>query len=520
MTENPKPEQSKTIFKEWLEKLQQESWQLELLISGFAIFGIYASRTLIKDLELYNEYEMVGESSIIVGLIVFVFKKGWLIFFINLIVHVILRGLWIGAIGLRYVSQEIDYDSLGYSDRFTTFLKDKVGSYDDFIEGLEKICSVLFAYTFLLFLLFASLMIFVVETLIIILIGQKIDSGSNFFLAVFGLIGFGYFVLGLVVFFDLITLGGFKRIKEKSISTIYYYIYRFYSFMTMSFLYRPLLYNFIDHKYTKRLFFLSIPYIFFIIIGNTIIDNNPNPYLPDKIELEASGKRINDYYYDDLRSLRLLEFPNEERKVNKQKLGKVSLDQFEINKSISSVFIRIDKGLNKILQIDSSINAYKKEGLSFRWFNYNLIEDKNFEKIQKLKSGEMTLLYEKRRKMTKNLKAIDQPLLRKTKDSLSAIITQKELYWNERIDKEEKSKLLKILNAYISNVSLHIDSTSILLDHCYFYTHPHFGEEGLRCFFNTDTLSKGHHLMKVEKKYINRLDSLDTETIFLPFIKL
>ncbi|MBK8701720.1 MAG: hypothetical protein IPN29_20040 [Saprospiraceae bacterium] len=25
----------KTIFRQWLEKLQQESWQLELLISGF-----------------------------------------------------------------------------------------------------------------------------------------------------------------------------------------------------------------------------------------------------------------------------------------------------------------------------------------------------------------------------------------------------------------------------------------------------------------------------------------------------
>ena len=38
----------KNIFKEWLEKLQQESWQLELLISGFAIVGIFAARTTIK----------------------------------------------------------------------------------------------------------------------------------------------------------------------------------------------------------------------------------------------------------------------------------------------------------------------------------------------------------------------------------------------------------------------------------------------------------------------------------------
>jgi hypothetical protein len=34
---------SKSVFKEWLEKLQQESWQLELLISGFVAFGIYSA---------------------------------------------------------------------------------------------------------------------------------------------------------------------------------------------------------------------------------------------------------------------------------------------------------------------------------------------------------------------------------------------------------------------------------------------------------------------------------------------
>jgi len=166
MSDSHSNHDSKSVFKEWLEKLQQESWQLELLISGFAIFGIYSGRSLITDFYFFRENEAIGEIGVLAGLVGFIFKTGWLIFFINLLVHVILRGLWIGAIGLRYVSQEIDYDSLGYSERFTRFLKEKVGSYDDFIERLEKICSVLFAYTFLLFLLFTSLMIFIFQTII------------------------------------------------------------------------------------------------------------------------------------------------------------------------------------------------------------------------------------------------------------------------------------------------------------------------------------------------------------------
>ena len=35
---HPKYEDSK--FKSWLDTLQQESWQLELIISGVAIFGL------------------------------------------------------------------------------------------------------------------------------------------------------------------------------------------------------------------------------------------------------------------------------------------------------------------------------------------------------------------------------------------------------------------------------------------------------------------------------------------------
>ena len=37
-----------SVFKELLDKLQQESWQLELLISGFAIFGLFSTTEYIE----------------------------------------------------------------------------------------------------------------------------------------------------------------------------------------------------------------------------------------------------------------------------------------------------------------------------------------------------------------------------------------------------------------------------------------------------------------------------------------
>ncbi len=508
-----------SIFKEWLEKLQQESWQLELLISGFAIYGIYESRTLITDLEFFRDNEVSGEVNFIIGLLIFVFKKGWLIFFFNLIVHIILRGLWIGAIGLRYVSEEIEYDSFGYTDRFTQYLKTKVGSYDDFIERLEKLCSVLFAYTFLLFLLFFSLMIFVLQTFLFAIIAQKFNETNSTFASFLGLLGTIYFIGGAIVFFDLITLGGFKRIREKSISKIYFHMYRFYSFATLSFLYRPLLYNFIDHKYTKRLFFLSIPYIMVVIFGSSILENNPNPFLPSKNIIQEHGYMINNYNYDDLREKMLLEFPNEERKVNKDNLGAICLDQFEITKSTSSIFIKIDNSYTRLLEKDTTLIPSKKTGISFSWFGNSNLKDKNIEKLKEQKSSDIASLYEERRKINKSLKTKDDIKLRQKKDSITLKIDEKEAFWTTKLGEAERKKVSGVLDAYLSHVKLFIDSIPIPLNNCFFYTHPHYSEQGIKCMFNTDSLSIGTHMVKFEQNYLNQEEELLKDYIYLPIIR-
>ncbi len=257
----------KNFFKAWLEKLQQESWQLELIISGFALFGVYNSRSALADFGMY--ITQVSDSFFERQLHT-LFEVGWKIFFLNLLIHVILRSLWIGCIGLRYVSSEIEYDQLNYSARFTRFLKRKVGDYDDFIEKLEKICSVLFSYTFLLFLLFLSAISFLIfltlPMIVLVWMGVSVEKAA----VVFAFWSMLFSAIGLLVFIDFITLGVLKRIKEDPFARLYLPIYRFYGIITFSFLYRPLLYNFIDNKYTRRLFFFSIPYIFFIAAGQNM----------------------------------------------------------------------------------------------------------------------------------------------------------------------------------------------------------------------------------------------------------
>ena len=133
-------------FKNWLDILQQESWQLELIISGFAIFGLFA----IKEPIQINVLEAEIQRNIYASFLWQGLMMSWLIITFNLVIHVVLRGLWIGAIGLRYVSADIDYEKLNYSKKFTRHLQKRIGSFDNYVATLEKYCSIVFAVTFLL----------------------------------------------------------------------------------------------------------------------------------------------------------------------------------------------------------------------------------------------------------------------------------------------------------------------------------------------------------------------------------
>lgn len=249
-------EYQKSTFKELLDKLQQESWQLELLISGFAIFGLFtATDTLALRFQIAQHDKHLVES-----LIWFAINISCWILLANLLIHVILRGLWIGALGLRYVSGDINYEVLNYSPKFTKYLKKRIGSFDKYIATLEDYCSILFAISFLFIFYFLASFLCVVSIILIVVIFLENDFNGVwdhiFTFTGIGLILFTLFGM-LLTFIDFVTQGFLKR--KKWTSKIYFTIYRVFNIITLSFLYRPLVYNFLDNKFGKRLSFILAP---------------------------------------------------------------------------------------------------------------------------------------------------------------------------------------------------------------------------------------------------------------------
>ena len=78
----------------------------------------------------------------------------------------------------------------------------------------------------------------------------------------------------LLTFFDFITQGLLK--KNKWVAKIYFPVYWVFSFLTLSILYRPLIYNFLDNKFGKRLILSLTPFYILILVITSLEYRNSN----------------------------------------------------------------------------------------------------------------------------------------------------------------------------------------------------------------------------------------------------
>ena len=106
---------------------------------------------------------------------------------------------------------------------------------------------------------------------------------------------------------DFVTFGGLKRIKNRFFTQMYLPIYRFWSLITLSFLYRPILYNLLDNSYGKRVAWLTLPYLLlFPIFATSRIDSYPLLEGIDKQYASQDGGYVAAQFYDDQREDDLL----------------------------------------------------------------------------------------------------------------------------------------------------------------------------------------------------------------------
>jgi hypothetical protein len=156
MTENNSFETSPA----WLQKLKNESWEAELLVSAIAIFAIFSSFTFFNwvcdmfiDRLNPNQY-FIGYIITFLGFLAFGILGALFV------IHLTLRAYWIGLVGLNSVFPDYSLEDSAYSKTFTEKMMRKLPKLQRTIQNLDEICSVIYSVAFTLLLMYLYLGIF------------------------------------------------------------------------------------------------------------------------------------------------------------------------------------------------------------------------------------------------------------------------------------------------------------------------------------------------------------------------
>lgn len=199
----------KTQKPKWLRRLERESWQAELIISGAAIFG---SLQLPGVLEKFQYYLLLNYDRGALFLWFFA-TSYWAIFVYGLIFifvfHFIVRALWIGLIGLNSVYPGGFAPNNLSSEDFQEKSKAEYGDIDGFIAKLDTTASSMFGTGFTFAGLFFNLG-FIASLSILAVTFLQGRGVSSFWAAVIGLLPVGV-ILVVSMLSSLLSLASLRE---------------------------------------------------------------------------------------------------------------------------------------------------------------------------------------------------------------------------------------------------------------------------------------------------------------------
>ncbi|WP_425391434.1 hypothetical protein [Ekhidna sp.] len=346
---------SEDQIESWLKKLERESWQLELLVSAFTIFLLIGANSEydVFVTDLIYQYNFNNSALSVVYIFLVLIQRSIMALTISLIIHLMLRGFWIGTIGLRSVQSSIDFEKLNYTSFFSEKLKKKVVSLDKLVIQLDEICSVIFAFSFLVIsILIAFGMYLIVLAVTGVGLSSLINSlsgGLSMVVLIFSVITFLTLIItGLIYMIDYFTLGFFKKIKW--FSKVYYPFYRFYNVITLSGLSRSIYYYLISKFSKKRI------RIVYSIVGSMVLVTILFSF--DQYQFFPEGEG-NEYFaptnaYDDQR-------PDDEN------IKTISIPSSFVDKPHFQVFIRYNPEDNELLRNNCpDFEPIKDDGLNWK----------------------------------------------------------------------------------------------------------------------------------------------------------
>jgi len=260
-----KGSKSEKRIPKWLETIQENSWEAELLLSAVLLFGLIQTPIY---LEAWSNYTLAWGNEY-VNTLIDGFIDGLELLRIGFIFHIIIRAMWIAQVGFSYVYPKgIKLNNLRFKGRFQAELSGSDSNIKT-ILNLEKLASMTFSISFMLFSMLLGLIMFASPFILLVWIMESLELNKVLMFVYVFFILF-YVLLSIFVFVDFITNGFLRRGRRRA--KFYYHISLFYRFMTLSFLYRKTLLTIISNTNGYKRFLITIS----ILITLGIFDSLSN----------------------------------------------------------------------------------------------------------------------------------------------------------------------------------------------------------------------------------------------------
>jgi len=276
MEENTSPSFKKP---KWLRKLEQESWQAELIISGLAIFGSLQLPQAM--LQLVDWVINFFDPHNYLWAYAFFIYLSFAVFFVIIafIIHFVLRALWVGLIGLNSVFPNgINPDGGIFNRHFMDQLMEDIPfNNDKAINQLDNFCSGIFGYcanTMLTFMALTTniLVFFLFRTLLTFVMPESIANIiTGFIFGTLLLLLLASSLMNVKTFKDRAWVKKYHYPVFSKVTRIFYHIF-YYPLTYLGFLFST---NMSFKRHTTSIGLGMIPFMgivmFFLINSNVLM---------------------------------------------------------------------------------------------------------------------------------------------------------------------------------------------------------------------------------------------------------
>lgn len=234
---------------EWILKLQERTWELEILVSGGAIFSLFQASEFI--LNVFNYIQMTMDLSG-QGVILFIVMIGIKLLTLGFIFQLLLRTLWISMVFINYVyPQGAQSEKIKWKKPFKIEIDTGSDLYEPIMKTDRLSATAMYVSIISAFVLIGLIILIAVFFLFYQLFPANI---KEIILQVFT-------YLFIIYVFDFLSFGILRKIPF--VSYLFYPVFTIFDYLSLRVIYRPSLMVFSTN--VKKRYAIAFLFVFTMI---------------------------------------------------------------------------------------------------------------------------------------------------------------------------------------------------------------------------------------------------------------